>query len=184
MQLSVKTVPTLLELTEVSNYKNSLVVKHYAGMNLQRALSAPSKSVGIISKENEEGVKRAIANLFIGTSMYFDNELSFKKANVLSEEILACYEYRQLKLEDVLAICIEIKESDIFKLTPARIIRHISNYTERRLKQSIHNSIQLTQDSKSGDADIDKRIKKSIRHIERSNLEVVKGRLYTSKYYK
>lgn len=184
MQLSVKTVPTLLELTEVSNYKNSLVVKHYAGMTLQRALKATSKSVGIISKENEEGVKLAIANLFIGTSMYFDSELTFKKACVISEELLANYEYRHLKLEDVLAICIEIKESDIFKLTPARILRQISNYAKRRVQQSIHNNLQLTQDEKAGDADIDNRVKKSIRHIERSNEEVVKGRLKTRKYYK
>jgi hypothetical protein len=186
MQLKKRITPTLQELAEVSNYKNSLVVKHYAEMSMQTALQCKSKSIGIISKNNEDGVKLAIANLFIGTSMYFDTELTFRKANLIAEELLAKYEYRQLKLEDILAICIELKESDIYKLTLARILRHISNYVVKREDLAIKTSIQSSEDAKAaiGESNIDERIKNSIRHIERSNKEVVKRRLNVRKFYK
>lgn len=180
-----KTTPTLQELTEVSVYKNSEVVKHYAGMNMRMALKSPTPSIGILAKTNEENVKRCIARLFIGTSMYFDTVLPEAKAIVIAEELLAKYESRQLKLEDVLAICIEIKEADIYKLTLARILKHVAGYIHLREQMAIQQSITDSQNHKSelGESDIDKRIMNSIRHIERSNEEVVKGRVRVRKYY-
>lgn len=190
MQLSKKIVPTLLELAEASNYKNTLVVQHYGNMNMQRAINLETKGIGLLSRDNTgiglEVTKRCIKNMFIGTSMYFDSVLPENKAEIIAEELLAKYEYRQLKLEDVLSICIELKESDIYKLTPARILRHISGYTKRREQLAISNSIKMSQDTKSdlGDNNIDERLKKSIRHIDRTNNEIVKGRVRTKKYYK
>ncbi len=186
MLLKAKTTPTLQELTQVLVYKNSEVVRYYANMSMQVALVSKTASIGILSKKDEAAVKRCITNLFIGTSMYFDAVLSKNKADILAEELLAKYEYRQLKLEDILAICIEIKESDIYKLTIARILKHISNYVERRELLAITTSIQNSENAKSelGESDIDERVKKSIRHIERSNKEVVKRRLNVRKFYK
>lgn len=186
MPLKNTTTPTLLELTTTSAYKNSDVVRHYAGMNMQLALSAKTPSIGIMSKTQEVVVKRCITRLFIGTSMYFDNELSQNKADVIAEELLSNYNYRQLKLEDLLAICIEIKESDIYKLTPARILKHISNYVVEREKLAIQNSIQGSLNAKSalGESNIDERVRNSVRQIERSNQEVVQRRLNVKKFYK
>jgi hypothetical protein len=186
MQLKSKTTPTLQELTEVSVYKNSEVVRYYAGMNMRSALATKAPSLGILSKTDEVTVKRCITNMLIGTSMYFDSILSQNKADVIAEELLANYNYRQLKLEDVLAVCIEIKEADIYKLTPARILKHVAIYTQKREDLAIQTSITSSQNHKSdlGESDIDKRIMNSIRHIERSNDEVAKGRVFVQKYYK
>lgn len=185
MQLKSKTTPSLQALTEVSVYKNSEVVRYYAGMNMRSALAIKSPSLGILSKTDEVTVKRCVTNLLIGTSMYFDSVLSQNKADVIAEELLANNEYRNLKLEDVLAICIEIKEADIYKLTPARILKHVAVYSQQRSDLAIKISIANSQDHKSelGESNIDKRIMNSIRHIDRSNEEVVKGRLRVRKYY-
>lgn len=186
MQLSNKTTPTLKELTEQSSYKNSLVVRHYGNMNMVRALESPNPSVGLLSKKDIEGTKQCITNMFIGTSMYFDKPLNTNQADVIAEEILSKYEFRQMKLEDVLSICIEIKEADIYKLTPARILKHIASYVDRREQAAISRSIKLSEDGKAqlGESNIDQRVKNSIRQIDRSNSEVVKGRLRVRKYYK
>ena len=190
MQLSKKTVPSLLELTAVSSYKNTPVIRHYGNMSMQKAINLKTKSVGLLSRDDTgvgaEKVRLCISNMFMGVAMYFDTTLPIEKAEVLAEEILAKFEYRQLKLEDILAICIEIKEADIYKITPARILKHVADYVKRREQLAISNSIQQSQDTKSafGDNNIDERIKKSVRFIERTNEEVVKGRLRTRKYYK
>lgn len=188
MPLSNKITPSLLALTEVSNYKNTDVVKHYAGMNLRLAVQSNSKSLGILSKyENGEAtVKTCIKNMFIGTSMYFDKVLPTRQAEVIAEELLADYTYRQLKLEDILAICYEIKEADIIKLTPARILRQIKDYTERRERAVVSLSINESETHKQGhfDNNFDARVKQSIRHIERQNHEIVKTRTATRKFYK
>jgi hypothetical protein len=186
MQSKGKTTPSLVSLVAASNYKNTDVVRHYGNMNITKAAQSNSTCVGLLSKQNELKLKRCITNMFIGTSMYFDNVLPQNKADVIAEEILAKYEYRQLKLEDILAICIEIKESETFKLTPARILRHISDYTKRKEKIVIANSIQNSQNHKSdfGEANIDQRLHNSIRHLERTNQEVVKGRIRNNKFLK
>ncbi|MGJ5643231.1 hypothetical protein [Formosa sp. S-31] len=188
MQLSNKITPSLLELTAVSNYSNTAVVKHYAGMNLTRAVNANTNSLGILSKRanGETLVKRCVCNMFIGTSMYFAKVLPQPQAQVIAEELLANYDYRQLKLEDILAICYEIKEADIINLTPARILKHVKDYVQRRERAVISQSINQSETHKNGNfsADLDKRVKNTIRHIERSNEEIVKGRSNTRRYYK
>ena len=163
----------------MSSYKNSLVVKHYAGMNIHKALNCKTPSVGILSKESEETTILCITNMFIGTSKYFDKVLNVRQAEVIAEEILANYNYRQLRLEDVLAICIEIKESDTYKLTMARILRFISDYVKRREKLAIERSRRISEESKShsGDNNLDQRIRKSVRQIEKVNQIVIKNRL-------
>lgn len=167
-----------MELTEVSNYKNSLVVKHYAGMDIHKALDSNTPSLGKLGKESEEKVKLCISNLFIATSKYFEKVLTLRQSEVIAEEILFNYEYRQLKLEDILAICIEIKESDTFKLTPARILRFVADYTKRREILAIKRSRRLSDNEKAqGDNDIDKRIRKSVRMIGKTTEIVIKNRL-------
>lgn len=177
-KLNKKRVPTLVELTATSNYKNSLVVKHYAGMNIHKALNSNTQSVGLLSKQSEEKTKLCLSNLFIATSKYFDKELNVRQSEVIAEEILFNYEYRQLKLEDILAICIEIKESDTFKLTPARILRFISDYVKRRKKLAIERSRKISDEAKAqGDSNLDERIHKSVRMIDKTTEIVIKNRL-------
>ncbi|AUS04510.1 hypothetical protein C1A40_03040 [Tamlana carrageenivorans] len=157
-------------------------------MNLAVAIKATSKSMGLLSKQEngETLVKRCVINMFIGTSMYFSKVLPDTQANVIAEELLANYEYRQLKLEDVLAICYELKEADIINLTPARILRQIKDYCRRRESAVIHQSISHseTQKNASFGANFDDRVKNTIRHIDRTNMEIAKGRVKTRKYYK
>ncbi|WP_336069928.1 hypothetical protein [Mesoflavibacter sp. CH_XMU1404-2] len=186
MQSKNKITPSLTSLVAVSNYKNSEVVRYYGNMNINVAAKSNSRSVGRLSQKDEDKVRLCICNLFIGTSMYFDNVLTQEKADVIATEILAKYEYRQLRLEDLVAICIEIKESDSYKLTPARILRHISDYVKRKEKIVISNAINNSQNHKSdlGESDIDKRLHNSIRHLDRTNQEVVKGRVNIKKFYK
>lgn len=188
MKLSNKVTPTLKELTEVSNYSNTAVVKHYAGMNLLRAINATSKSLGLLTKQEggEELVKKCISNMLIGTSMYFAKVLPDRQANVVAEELIANYQYRQLKLEDILAICYEIKEADIINLTPARILKQIKDYVQRRDEAIIEQSINRSETHKHGnfDTDFDKRIKQSARHLEDQNNAIVRTRTATRKFYK
>ncbi|NRR90634.1 hypothetical protein HSX10_03550 [Winogradskyella undariae] len=181
--------PTLLALTEVSDYKNSLVVKHFANMNMQSALNSTSKGIGLSSRDKaigEETIIRCIKNMFIGTSMYFDKVLGDRQAEVIAEELLAKDEYRNLKLEDIVAICIEIKEGETYKLTPATILRHIKKYTKQREALAIQNSLQQSQNQKHAGIgqNIDERALKTIRQIERTNQEVVRTRVATKKFYK
>ncbi|WP_435138856.1 hypothetical protein [Formosa sp. A9] len=188
MQLSNKITPSLLELTAVSNYSNTAVVKHYAGMNLTRAVNARTNSLGILSKREggEALVKRCVCNMFIGTSMYFAKVLPELQANVIAEELLANYEYRQLKLEDILAICYEIKEADTLNLTPARILKHVKDYAKRRELAIVSQSISQSETQKHANfsTNYDERVKNTIRHIERSNEEIVRTRSTSRKFYK
>jgi hypothetical protein len=171
--------PTLIQLTAAQNYKHALVVKHYAGMNIYKALEANSPSVGMLSRKDPELIKQCIKKLLDITSQYFDQPLKLNKLDILVEEILANYNYRQLKLEDILAICNEIKESEIFKITPARFLRTFANYTKRREALCIERSQIRSQDMKSlnGTYNIDQRVQKSIKSVERTTKHIIKGRL-------
>ncbi|MFD2566098.1 hypothetical protein [Pseudotenacibaculum haliotis] len=134
---SPTTVPVLLDLMAASEYDNRQVVKHYGNLSMKSALSSKSRSIGAISKDDEDKATKCITNLFRATSMYFDSQLSQTNAEVIATEILSKYEYRSLKLEDLVVICIRIKESDIFKLTPAKIMREIKKYWDERVKAAI-----------------------------------------------
>ena len=182
-----KTTPTLLALTEVSNYKNTDVVKHYGNMNMHVAINSKSPGVGLMTKleGGEARVITCISNMFIGTSMYFDKVMPQRQADVIAAEILAKYEYRSLKLEDILAICIEIKEGDTFRLTPAAVLRYVKNYAERREALAIQNSIQRAQDMKGNfDNNYDERVKKTVRSIDKSNREIVRTNNAVKQFYK
>lgn len=193
MQLSNKVIPTLLALTAASNYKNTDVVRHYGNMTMLTAINSQSKGIGIMSNgdtdedkiANENTVKRCISNMMIGTSMYFDKVLPQRQANVIAEELLAKYEYRQLKLEDILAICIEIKEGDTFKLTPAAILRQVKHYVSRRETLAIQMSIEQSEANKANfDANFDKRVLKTVRSIKKSEQEIIRTHSETRKFYK
>lgn len=188
MKLSKATTPKLVDLVLVSNYSNTSVVKHYGGLTLQKALQSNTASVSKLSKTyGHEKISEAIGKIFIGTSLYFDGTLPNNKAAIISEEIFSNYEYRSLKLEDLVALCVEIKQSNIYgSLTLNKILTALSDYWKRREQQAIQNSITASENAKSilGESDIDKRIHNSVRQLEDSSKIIVKNRLSVKKYYK
>lgn len=169
---------------EASNYKNTEVVKHYGDMTMEKAFEATTPAIGLLAQENETLTRQAIANIFIATSMYFDNVLPMNKAQVLAEELLANYEYRSLKFEDIIVICNELKTAEIYKLTLARILKQIADYNTERLEAAMQRSIKQSEDAKAacGESNIDERIRKSARMIEKSNAIVIKQRMVARKF--
>ncbi len=155
---------TLLELTAASAYKNRLVVKHFGNLTIQKALESKSKCIGFIASQDEEKAIRCITNLFIAVSHYFDNVLSISKAEVIATEILYKYEYRNLKLEDLVVICIRLKESEIYKLSVARILREIKKYWQEREGLAIKRSLHLGNQSNLNE-NLERRLQKHFRAI-------------------
>lgn len=168
MSLSEKssktTAVTLLELTDQLAYKNRAVVKHFGNLTLTKALASKSASIGAIATQDEDTAIRCISNLFKSVALYFDTKLSQEKAEVIATEILYKYEYRSLKLEDLVVICIRLKESEIYKLSPARIIREIKSYSKEREALAIKTSINAGAGANMNE-DIEKRLKKHFRAI-------------------
>ena len=165
LEKSLKTTEvTLLELTDQSTYKNRLVVKHFGNLNLTKALASKSVSIGAVAKVDEEQAIRCISNLFKSVALYFDTKLSQEKAEVIATEILYKYEYRSLKLEDLVVVCFRLKEGEIYKLSPARILREIKSYSIEREALAIKNSINAGAGVNLNE-DIEKRIKKHFRAI-------------------
>jgi len=185
MQLSKKTKPALLALVKSSNYKHTDVIRHYGNMTLQKALEVKAPSIHRLSiTEGREPIIEGIAVVFCSTALYFDGELPINKAKLIVEEMLVNYEYSNLKLEDVLVICKELKEQAIYsKLTPSKILKQIADYCKRREKQAIANSINATLDEKH-ESNLDERMKKSIRQIDDVSKAVVNNRMYLIKYFK
>jgi hypothetical protein len=162
---SLKTTEvTLLELTDQSVYKNRLVVKHFGNLTLAKALASKGASIGAIAKESEDKAIRCITNLFKSVALYFDTKLSQEKAEVIATEILYKYAYRSLKLEDLVVICFRLKEGEIYKLSPARILREIKAYSKEREALAIKNSINAGAGVNMNE-DIAKRLKKHFRSI-------------------
>lgn len=126
-------------------------------------MSCKSKSVGLIAKDDEDKAVRCICNLFKSVALYFDTNLTQSKAEVIATEILYKYEYRNLKLEDLVVICIRLKESEIYKLSPARILREIKIYVKEREALAIKNS--LAHSDGNMNEDIENRLKKHFRAI-------------------
>ena len=153
---SEKTEITLLEITAQSQYKNRLVVKHFGNLTIQKALESKSKSIGLIAKVDEDKAIRCICNLFQSVALYFDTNMPYSKAEVIATEILYKYEYRNLRLEDLVVICIRLKEAEIYKLSPARILREIKKYSQERESLAIKNNMN---------ENIEKRLKKHFRSI-------------------
>lgn len=121
-------------------------------------MASKSKSIGLIAKEDEDKAIRCICNLFQSVALYFDTKMSFSKAETIATEILYKYEYRNLKLEDLVVICIRLKESEIYKLSPARILREIKNYSTEREKLAIKNSLNRKVNMNE---DLEKRLQKN-----------------------
>lgn len=125
---------------------------------MAKALQSKSKSVGRIAKESENKAMLCITNLFKSVALYFDTNLSQAKAEVIATEILYKYEYRNLKLEDLVVICMRLKESEIYKLSPARILREIKAYSKEREAMAIKNSLNTVTNMNE---DLEKRLKKN-----------------------
>lgn len=130
-------------------------------------MASKSRSVGMIAKEDEEKAMRCICNLFKSVALYFDTNFSQEKAEVIGTEILHKYQYRSLRLEDLVVVCSRLKESEIYKLTPARILREIKNYSKEREALAIKNSINAGAGQNMNE-DIEKRLKKHFRAIPNS----------------
>lgn len=125
---------------------------------MQKALTCNSKSIGAIAKINEDKAVRCISNLFKSVALYFDSKLSNEKAEVIATEILFKYEYRSLKLEDLVVICFRLKEADIHKLTIAKILKEIRVYSKEREQLAISRS---RNQQHSINAQLEERLKKS-----------------------
>jgi hypothetical protein len=155
---------TLLEITDQLHYNNGLVVKHFGNLTLTKALASTSKSIGVIATENEDRAIKCICRLFKSLALYFDTNMPHSKAEVIATEIIYKYEYRNLKLEDLVVICIRLKESEIHKLTPARILRELKSYSKEREALAIKNSINAGAGQNMNE-DLEKRLKKHFRAI-------------------
>lgn len=173
-----------MELTARSHYKNRDVVKHYSNMTLLKAFESKSKGIGQLAKQDEEKAIKCITNLFKGTALYFDSALTDNQAEIIADEILAKYEYRSLKLEDIVAICIRLKESEIYKITPARIMREIRKYSLEREKVAINKSIGVSDNNKTSiNLNIEQRIKKHYNSLPNVN-KLAQKRNSVSKRFK
>lgn len=116
---------------------------------MRQAFLSSSPSLGLLSKKNEQKTITCITNLFKAVNMYFDNVLTQEKAEVVAAELLSKYEYRSLKLEDLVVICKRLKESDAFKMTPARILREVKVYAQDRENLAISFNKDLANKAKS-----------------------------------
>lgn len=116
---------------------------------MRQAFLSASPSLGLLSKKDEVKTITCITNLFKAVSMYFDNVLTQAKAEVIAVELLSKYEYRSLKLEDLVVICKELKEGEVFKITPARILRQVKKYSDEREKLAIAINRELSESSKA-----------------------------------
>jgi hypothetical protein len=148
---SLKTTEvTLLALTDQSQYNNRLVVKHFGNLTILKALESKGKCVGAIAKENEDKAIRCICNLFKSVAVYFDTQMAQAKAEAIATEILYKYEYRNLKLEDLVVVCMRLKEAEIYKLSPARVLREIKSYSKERevlaIKRSRESKVNMNED--------------------------------------
>lgn len=122
-------------------------------------MASTSKSIGVIAKEDEDTAVRCIRNLFQSVALYFDTNLAATKAEVIATELIYKYEYRNLKLEDLVVICIRLKESEIYKLSPARILREIKTYSNEREALAIKKSLNAGSGTNMNE-DIEQRLKK------------------------
>ena len=178
-KLLEKTEVTLLELTAASAYNNRLVVKYFGNLTMQKALECKSKSIGLIAKDDEDKAVRCICNLFQSLALYFDTNLPYQKAEVIATEILYKYAYRNLKLEDLVVICMELKESEVYKLTPARILREIKTYSQAREKLAIQRSIEASSSNKQNmNLDLEQRLIKHFKAIPNANDWLLKEKTF------
>ena len=152
-------------------------------MTIQKAFETKSIGIGQLAKQDEAKALRCITNLFKGTALYFDSQLTNGQAEIIADEILAKYEYRSFKIEDILTICIRLKESEIYKLTPARIMREIKKYSIERERLAISMNSQMAERNKlSINANIEDRIKKHFKSNPNTNKIAGKRELVKHKF--
>ena len=150
---------------------------------MHQALTAVTPSLGALQKENEDNTIRSVKNLFKAVSMYFDNVLTDGKAEVIAIELLSKYEYRSLRLEDLVVICKQIKEGDVFKITPARILREIKKYSDQREKLAIQLSTQKSATAKSSvNYELESRLQKHFKSTPNANRLATKRNNIATKF--
>lgn len=177
--------PALRELIVVPHYKNRAVVQHYGRMTMQMAMDAKTATISKLGREEgQDKIIESLGRVFIATSMYFDKALSTEEAEIVAVEMLNDYEMSNLKLEDVVVIVKELKESDMYgRLTPNKIIKHIKKYWERRIKTAVTNSINHSQSTKQA-SDMSERIKKTVALPTAQLKRVDRTRKENTKYFK
>jgi hypothetical protein len=174
-----------VELITAPHYKNRLVVQHYGKMTMQSAMNTQAPTVGKLSRDQgQDHLIESLGRVFVATSMYFDKPLNTPEAEIVAVEILNDYEMSNLKLEDIVVVIKEIKESEIYgRLTANKIIKHIRGYWERRLKAAVSDSIDNSQANKDG-AEMTERVKKTVAIAAAQLNRVDYTRNQTKKYLK
>lgn len=186
MQLKKQsTRPPLVELITAPHYRNRDVVKHYGTMTMQQAMSATTPTVGkLCRQEGEDKLIESLGRVFLATSLYFDKPLGTEEAEIVAVEMLNDYEMSNLKLEDIVVIIKEIKESDMYgRLTPNKIIKHIRSYWDRRIKTAATKSIDGSQRNKEA-SDMSERVKKTVALSHHQLARVDRTRKENTKYFK
>lgn len=177
--------PPLVDLITAPHYKNRHVVQHYGKMSMQVAMNTKAPTVALLAREQGQDIMiESLGRVFVATSMYFDKPMSIEEGEIVAVEMLNDYEIGNLKLEDVVVIIKEIKESDMYgRLTPNKMIKHIKDYWERRIKAAVSDSINNSQSNKDG-ADMAERIKKTIALPDAQNARIDRTRAANNKYLK
>lgn len=140
---------------------------------MQKAFQSPSKSVGLLSKNHPAKVEKGLANIFQALSLYFDSPFSTVQAETIAIEVLNTYEYRQLKFEDIVVVCKQLKEANIYKLTIAKVLQHINKYVKEREAFAISAAQQKSGQYKNKkdllNTSVEDRLKKHF-HLPPSNI--------------
>ena len=186
MPLKKQTKPTLLELITTSEYRDSLVVKHYGDMTMAKAMDSPGMSIGRLEKTHgDEKIVPAIAKLFLGASIYFGDPFSQDMAEVVVRKLLIEYELRStLKLADLVVICKEVVANEQFgKFTANKLLSHIKKYQKRRMQAAIDGSIKQSDQSKMYNMNLSDRIYANLKsegkdlsgQVDRTRLDIRKN---------
>lgn len=152
---------------------------------MQAAMNSSTPTVGKLSRQKgQDFLIECLGRVFVGTSLYFDKPLSTAEGEIIAVEMLNDYEMSNLKLEDVVVIIKEIKESEIYgRLTANKIIKHIRGYWERRVKAAVSDSINHSQSNKDA-PDMADRVKKTISLPDAQLNRVDRTRKHNNKYLK
>lgn len=188
MPLKKQDKPELLALITASAYKDSLVVKHYGDLTIQKAMNSQGMCIGRLEKtQGDDVIVPAIAKLFLAASLYFGEKFSQDMAEVVVRKMLAEYELRsQLKLEDLVVICKEIVETEQFgKFTANKLLAAIKKYQKRRERLAIESSMDSVAQTKLYGTNMHERIHDTLRKTAKDKSTAVdRTRGSVKKYYK
>ncbi|MEM8506212.1 MAG: hypothetical protein AAF717_00220 [Bacteroidota bacterium] len=186
MQLKKQEKPELLALITASEYRDSLVVKHYGNLTMATAMNSTGMSLGRLAKtEGEEKVVKGVAKMFLACSLYFGENFSQDMAEVVVQKILGEYQLRSmLKLEDLVVICKEIVSTEQFgRFSAHKLLTHIKKYQKRRMSAAI-NASQIQNLEQKHQNNLEERIHNSVKLPERLERQVDRTRGDVRKYYK